>query len=53
MGKNRHPNGAVEDAAIARELCYPKKVAELLLKEPDADKRSKILRDARLGKYDK
>lgn len=37
------------DIKVAKELHYPKSVIELLKKEPDAKKRSRILHDERLG----
>lgn len=37
------------DIKAAKELHYPKYVVEMLKKEPDAEKRTKILHDARLG----
>lgn len=53
MGKNRHTTDEFEDMQIAKQLGYPKIVLELLLKEPNRDKRSEILRNARLGRYGK
>lgn len=42
---------AAEDVKIARELRYPKSVQDKVAKEPDAEKRSRILADARHGVY--
>ena len=41
-----------DDIVAAMELHYPPIVIELLKKEPDMYKRSKILTDARKGFYD-
>lgn len=37
------------DIKTAKELHYPNHVIEMLKIEPDAEKRTKILHDARLG----
>lgn len=42
---------AAEDVKIAKELRYPKSVQDKLAEEPDAEKRSRILTDARHGVY--
>ena len=42
---------AAEDVKIAKELRYPKSVQDKLAEEPDAEKRSRILTDARHGIY--
>lgn len=39
------------DIRAAKELCYPKKVIRMLEDEPNANKRSKILTNARKGVY--
>lgn len=41
------PNDQREDIRAAKELYYPKYVIEMLEKEPDPDKRQRILHDAR------
>lgn len=48
MTHNESWNGDIE---AAKELCYPKKVIRMLEDEPDPDKRSKILMNARKGVY--
>ena len=45
--------GRKDDAKIARELGYPKKVVDMLLKEKDPVKRQRIFTDARHGKYNR
>lgn len=42
-----------EDVQIAKDLCYPAEVIRLLRAEPNPDKRSRILTNARRGFYDK
>lgn len=57
MGKVKLDHGfhktrdAIEDVKIARELRYPKSVQDKLAEEPDAEKRSRILTNARHGIY--
>lgn len=46
-------DGHKEDIKIAKDLCYPKEVIEMLKNEPDSNKRCRILHDARTGVYDK
>lgn len=48
----RTQNTHREDVRIAKQLCYPRIVIEKLKEEKDPNKRSRILTDARLGKYD-
>lgn len=48
-----HSTDQADDIKIARELGYPKVVLELLAKEPNPNRRSEILRNARLGRYGK
>lgn len=49
--KGSHNNrGPREDVKIAQELLYSKHVQDLLWNEPDEEKRSRILHDARVGK---
>ena len=43
----------IEDIQIAKDLCYPAEAIRLLKMEPDPDKRSRILTNARRGLYDK
>lgn len=38
-----------EDIRTAKELCYPRSVIQMLKEEPDQQKRTRILHDARLG----
>ena len=40
-----------EDLKIAKDLCYPKEVIEMLENEPDPIKRQRIMNDTRMGKY--
>lgn len=42
-----------QDIQIAKDLCYPKVVINLLENEPDQYKRQHILHDARCGVYDR
>ena len=52
-GSFRPENTMRDDIKIAKDLCYPEIVIEKLKNEKDARKRSRIMTDARLGKYDK
>lgn len=41
-----------DDVEIAEQLCYPRRVVELLKQEKDPEARQRILHDARKGVYD-